>query len=150
MTRLVFIISFLILFSITILSQIHVSYLPDLPTLNDQIEQKGLAGGFVGISNGALLFAGGANFPGKLPWEGGKKRWWDDIYVLERTEQTYKWRSEVFKLDRPIAYGLSVTIPEGVLCIGGCNEEQCFDDVFLLKWKMEKLKRNSFHHFQCL
>ena len=126
------------------MSQIHVSYLPDLPTLNDQIEQKGLAGGFVGISNGALLFAGGANFPGKLPWEGGRKRWWDDIYVLERTEQTYKWRSEVFKLDRPIAYGLSVTIPEGVLCIGGCNEEQCFDDVFLLKWENGEIKKEFF------
>lgn len=144
MTRLVFIINFLILFSINLSSQIHVSYLPDLPTLNDQIEQKGLAGGFVGISNGALLFAGGANFPEKLPWEGGKKRWWDDIYVLEREEQTYQWRTEVFKLDRPIAYGLSVTIHEGVLCIGGSNEEQCFDDVFLLKWENGEIKKEFF------
>ena len=37
------------------------------------------------IACGALLVAGGTNFPEKMPWEGGKKVWYDDVYVLDRS-----------------------------------------------------------------
>ncbi len=47
--------------------------LPDIP------DQDGLAGLFSGVvSDGDarhLLVAGGANFPGKKPWEGGAKKY---------------------------------------------------------------------------
>src|SRR4051794_14537917 len=51
-----------------------------LPSLPDA---EGFAGSFAGVSNGALLVAGGTNFPGKKPWEGGAKVWYDTVYVLE-------------------------------------------------------------------
>jgi hypothetical protein len=35
------------------------------------------------VSNGALIVAGGANFPDKAVWEGGRKHWYDNIFVLE-------------------------------------------------------------------
>ena len=38
---------------------------------------------FTGWSNGGLLAAGGTNFPGKRIWEGGKKVWYDRIYVFD-------------------------------------------------------------------
>lgn len=31
-------------------------------------------------------------------------------------------------------------LPEGLLCIGGCDSERCYDDVFLLTLKTEKFK----------
>lgn len=49
-----------------------------------------MAGPFVGTHNGALLVAGGANFPGKLPWEGGTKVWHDTIFALEKTDSAWK------------------------------------------------------------
>ena len=52
-----------------------------LPALPDKL---GFAGPFAGSYNGALLVAGGANFPGKPPWEGGLKVWHNTIFFLER------------------------------------------------------------------
>ncbi len=100
-----------------------------LPSLPDPI---GFAGAFAGTSGGVLIVAGGANFPGKMPWEGARKVWHDAAFVLDRTNG--QWRSS-FKLPRPLGYGVSVTTPEGVLCIGGSDERQHYRDVFLLRWR---------------
>ncbi|HVJ83856.1 MAG TPA: galactose oxidase, partial [Planctomycetia bacterium] len=52
-----------------------------LPSL---LDRHGFAGMFVGVSGGALICAGGANFPEKKPWEGGAKVWHDGVFALER------------------------------------------------------------------
>ncbi len=57
-----------------------VSAWTKLPSLPDR---EGFAGSFAGSHNGALIVAGGANFPGKRPWEGGAKTWHDSVFVLE-------------------------------------------------------------------
>ncbi len=108
-----------------------------LPPLPDPI---GFAGPFAGASGGALIVAGGANFPDKMPWEGGKKIWYDTAFVLDRTNG--QWRSAL-KLPRPLGYGVSVTTPDGVLCIGGSDAKQHVRDVFLLCWRRGKLKSKS-------
>ena len=46
----------------------------------------GVAGAFAGVSGDALLVAGGANFPGKKPWEGGSKVWHREVFVLEKPD----------------------------------------------------------------
>lgn len=104
-----------------------------LPPLPDPI---GFAGPYAGVSGGALIVAGGANFPDKMPWEGGRKVWHDAAFILDRTNGA--WRGE-FKLPRPLGYGVSVTTPEGVLCIGGSDERQHVRDVFLLTWRRGQL-----------
>ena len=68
--------------------------LPPLP------DAPGVAGPFAGVSGGALLVAGGANFPDRMPWEGGKKVWLDRVWVLEKPDGV--WR-EAGKLPRPLA-----------------------------------------------
>ena len=97
----------------------------------------GFAGPFAGTSGGALIVAGGANFPDKMPWEGGRKVWYDTAFVLDRTNG--QWRSAL-KLPRPLGYGVSVTTPDGVLCIGGSDATQHVRDVFLLRWRAGELK----------
>jgi N-acetylneuraminate epimerase len=96
-------------------------------------DKEGFAGMFAGISNGALIAAGGANFPDKKPWQGGEKVWYDHIFVLETPEG--KWQNAEQKLSQPLAYGVSVTTKEGLLCIGGGNAEKHSRNVFLLQWK---------------
>ena len=59
--------------------------IPDLPPSSGEVKQVGLAGTFAGTHNKALIVAGGANFPDLPPWEGGKKVWWDDVFILEKT-----------------------------------------------------------------
>ena len=97
-----------------------------LPAIPNSV---GVAGPFVGVHEGVLLVAGGANFPDAVPWKGGKKVWHDAIYAMERGGA---WK-KVGTLPRPLAYGVSVSTPDGVLCIGGSDAEQCHSDVFLLQ-----------------
>ena len=113
---------------------IHWSQLPALP------DPLGVAGPFAGVGGGALLVAGGANFPGKPPWQGGKKIWHDAVYVL--TGLGGQWQL-AGKLPRPLAYGVSVTIPAGVVCIGGSDADCHYRDVFLLVWREGKLSIES-------
>ncbi len=112
--------------------------LPELPPPPGLTHQLGLAGPFAGINGDALIIAGGTNFPQPV-WESNKV-WHDDIYVLVKDPangQSYRWITGQ-KLDRPIAYGASVSTSHGVVCIGGNDSERTYSDVFLLQWDPEK------------
>ena len=100
----------------------------ELPALPNP---TGFAGPFVGVSNDALVVAGGANFPGGPPWDGFPKIWHDDVFVLTDTQGT--WRTG-FTLPRPIACGVSVTWDGYVVCIGGGDQAQHYSEAFLLHW----------------
>ena len=93
---------------------------------------EGFAGSYAGVSGGALVVAGGANFPGKRPWEGGAKAWHDSAFVLEQPDGA--WRTG-FRLPRPLAYGVAVTHPRGVVCAGGSDAQGHTADVFVLSWE---------------
>ena len=99
-----------------------------LPPLPDPV---GFAAPFAGVSGGALIVAGGANFPGAMPWEGGTKVWHDSIYVLSKPDG--EWRTG-FKLPRPVGYGVSVSTPMGIVCAGGSDARQHLRDVLTLRW----------------
>ncbi|EKK03941.1 Sodium/solute symporter, subgroup [Rhodopirellula baltica SH28] len=112
------------------------SELPPIPN------SLGVAGPFVGVDEDALIVAGGANFPSPI-WETDKV-WHDAVYVLPRVsgnlpEDGVQW-IEAGKLQRPTAYGASVSIPStesvhhGVLCLGGNDSNATFRDVYLLRW----------------
>ena len=79
-----------------------------------------------------MLVAGGANFPDRMPWEGGKKIWHDRIWILDKPNGT--WR-EGGHLPRPLAYGVSVTWHDSVVCVGGSDADRHYADVFRLRWK---------------
>lgn len=100
------------------------SPLPPIP------DPEGFAGSFAGTSGGALLVAGGANFPGARPWEGGTKTWHDSIFVLENGEGPWRLAD---RLPRPLGYGVSVTHGDGVVCAGGSDASGHHRDTFRLR-----------------
>lgn len=106
------------------------SKLPSLP------DKEGFASMFAGVSGGALLAAGGANFPDRKPWEGGKKIWYDTVFVLEKPDGAWKVAG---KLPRPLGYGVSVTHGGGVVCVGGSDAEGHLADAFRMEWRAGKL-----------
>lgn len=108
-----------------------------LPPLPDVL---GVAGPFAGVSRGALIVAGGANFPDKMPWEGGKKVWHDRVWVLEKPDGA--WR-DAGKLPRPLAYGVSVSFGDDVICVGGSDSKRHSSDAFLLRWQNGMLTTES-------
>lgn len=100
-----------------------------LPALPDQV---GFAGSFAGVSNGALLVAGGSNFPGNgTPWNGGVKTWYDQLYVLESPQSAWK---PAGKLPRPLGYGVSLTWRDGLVCAGGSDATRHYADAFILRY----------------
>ena len=105
-----------------------------LPSLPDK---EGFASMFAGVCGGALLAAGGANFPDKKPWEGGKKVWSDTVFVLERPEGAWKVAG---KLPRPLGYGVSVSHGGGVVCVGGSDAAGHRAESFRLDWRAGQLE----------
>lgn len=100
--------------------------MPPLP------DAHGFAGAFAGVSNEALIVAGGANFPDAPPWLGGTKTWYDDIYVLEQPDG--QWRKLDTKLPTPRGYGVSVTWRDAVICVGGSDPAQHYSDAFIMRY----------------
>jgi len=106
--------------------------------------QEGIAGSFAGYSNGVLLAAGGANFPGAwkqfnagqlFAHKGLSKTWRADIYA----EIKGTWRV-VGKLPAPMGYGSYVQLDDGVLVIGGeLQGGASSKDVFLMRWNGESV-----------
>lgn len=109
-----------------------------LPAIPDS---TGFAGSFAGTSNGALLVAGGANFPnGGTPWNGGIKKWYDIVFVLESPDTEWK---KAGSLPLPLGYGVSITTGDGILLIGGSNENGHEAGVWRLRYQDHQLKTDT-------
>jgi len=117
------------------LNQIKWTELQELPAGKNMPSQPGLASPFAGVSNGALIVIGGCNFPERPVYDGGKKRYYSDIFVLESQDDSW---IRMGDFPTPIAYGATVTLSEGVLCIGGKNNESAIRDVNLITWNPER------------
>ncbi len=112
--------------------------LPNIPVAPGEDKQYGLAGAFVGLHENVLILAGGANFPEAPPWEGGMKKWWKDIYVLQKKEgETYEWVI-AGQLPLPAAYGVSIETDRGLVCIGGNQSKDILDKVWILSWDVKQ------------
>ncbi|QDJ13500.1 N-acetylneuraminic acid mutarotase [Mergibacter septicus] len=97
--------------------------LPHLPSPAKGVVQDGLAGAYIGYSNGTLLVTGGANFPGSsqqfkrgqlFAHKGLNKAYHDEIYAFNGK----KWKI-VGKLPIKAGYGVSITYHDKILLIGG-------------------------------
>ncbi|HSJ03673.1 MAG TPA: hypothetical protein VK956_14530 [Verrucomicrobium sp.] len=104
-----------------------------LPSLPDP---EGFASMYAGVSHGALLAAGGANFPGKRPWEGGTKVWYDDVWVLPQPDDVWQ---KVGTLPKPLGYGVSATWGDEMICAGGSHAAGHVAEAFALRWQDGKL-----------
>ncbi len=108
----------------------------ELPPLNGQAKSLGFAGPVTGITGNKLIIAGGANFPDSMPWAGGKKKHYDDIYILQRNAgNKFSWlNTKPLHLKQKLAYSGNITTPDGIVCVGGETDTGHTSEVFLLRW----------------
>lgn len=99
-------------------------------------DREGFASPFAGVSAGALIVAGGANIPGEKWGDTFQKVWTDSVFILETP--TGEWRTG-WRLPRKLAYGISVSSDNSVLCFGGSNENSHYADGFRLHWVDKKV-----------
>ncbi|WP_277466166.1 cyclically-permuted mutarotase family protein [Parabacteroides sp. PF5-6] len=104
---------------------------PDLPG-TETTASLGVSAPFAGVWEHQLIVAGGCNFPGKPVTEGGSKRYYDEIFTLDlRAGADAEWKI-AGHLPHPLAYGATAITPDGMVCLGGNNNEKSVTDVFLL------------------
>ena len=107
-----------------------------LPSTNGKA--LGFAGPVVGVSNDVLIVGGGSNFPDSMPWLGGKKRYYDDIYVFKKNGQDSLVLYKSFKLPFAVAYSANVSTSNGVVVAGGENENGIRKTVLIINWDEDK------------
>lgn len=115
-------------------NQLQQTTISILDNLEEIPGNEGLAGVFAGVHNNMLLVAGGSAFPGGKPWEGGQKYFSDVILVYEQNSEGINLLDITSRLPVALCEGASVSIPQGVLCIGGLSKDGLSKKVFLLTW----------------
>lgn len=121
--------------------------LPDLPPATDQQEQKGLAGALMGVSSEMLIVAGGSNFPDSLPWRGGTKTYYDDIYFFNLRGEDTTWQVAKEKLPVPLAYSSCVSLNDKIICVGGENLNGPIPEVLQVKFDNNEVQINKLTDF---
>ncbi len=92
----------------------------------------GFAGSFAGRLGTQVVAGGGANFPdGVMPWDGGKKVWHDTLYALDPESPAAAWKV-IGHLPQANGYGVSLSVREGIVLIGGSDATRHFREVWLL------------------
>jgi N-acetylneuraminic acid mutarotase len=94
----------------------------------------GFAGPVTGVHNNVFFVAGGANFPGAMPWNGGNKKFYNTVYVYTPVGKKIIPLKKSFQLPSAIAYPACCNTPIGVLFAGGENETGLSDKVWLMQW----------------
>lgn len=96
---------------------------------------KGVSAAFAAIIDDKLIVTGGANFPGKLGFEGGTKAFYDEIFIYDDAVQEW---SIIGNFPSPIAYGVSVNVADGALWMGGNNADSSFTSTYYVSIDSDK------------
>ncbi len=108
-----------------------------IPSAPGQTLSPGLAGAIIGTINNKLIIAGGTNFPDKMPWNGGRKNYYNDIFIYSKTPEglVLKATDQQLKLPFNLAYAAVCNIKNGMVIAGGENENGLSNKVSWLSWK---------------
>jgi N-acetylneuraminic acid mutarotase len=117
----------------------------ELPPRRGEDRNPGLAGAFAGAQGDVFIIAGGTNYPRGRPWTGALRAFYTDIYVLQRSDSpnglpAFDWIDPKASLREALAYGASVSLDDGVLCIGGASLGTVHNTCFLLSWNRQDRK----------
>ena len=116
--------------SVRMRSPFHWHQLPELPSVT------GLAGAFCGVLDGSLIVAGGMQ---QLSGNEDDRSRVQSDHVLALSVRGAHWR-EVGQLKNPRAYGISVTIRDGLICLGGAAGDRHCTDAQMLRWEHGRIK----------
>lgn len=110
------------------LNQSHVF---SMESLEEVSLHEGLAGTTFGKHGSSFIMAGGSYFPEGKPWQNGKKHFSDQVFVFNNAFELIHTGNH---LPAPIAEAAFVSLPGGLLTIGGQTPEGLSADVFLISY----------------
>lgn len=100
--------------------------------------QQGVSGAFAGTIGDKILVAGGCNFPDTPAADGGAKKFYRNINAFDGNQ----W-SVCGELPFDMAYGASVTVDKGIVCIGGTDGTKSSSEVVLLSMTDSKAQTST-------
>ena len=103
-----------------------------LPTINNKQPNIGLSGIITGIIGDQFMIGGGNNFPAGLPWEGGTKKYYNDIFVYALKNESLI-HTGSFKLPSNVAYAAAAQLPDKIMYAGGENENGPVSQVYCIQ-----------------
>ena len=103
-----------------------------LPRSDNKQPNIGLSGIITGIIGDQLLIGGGNNFPAGLPWEGGTKKYYNDVFVYAIKKDTLM-HTGSFKLPSSVAYAAIAQTPGKIMYAGGENETGSITNVYCIQ-----------------
>ncbi|KQM69281.1 hypothetical protein ASE74_04510 [Pedobacter sp. Leaf216] len=113
-----------------------------IPPAPGEVVAKGLAGAISGSDHNILLVAGGTNFPYEMPWNGGKKKYYDDVFLYRKTKSGLLLVSaeHALKLPFKLAYSAVCSTTYGIVAAGGENENGLNKKVLILNMRGDELQ----------
>lgn len=110
-----------------------------LPAQTGMEKNIGTAGVLYGSLGGKyIVVGGGANFPEESVLNGGAKKTYSDIYMLEDKNGVLE-VVEHINWENELGYGASVTVTNGIYYIGGSSNPEADDDILFITLKDNKL-----------
>lgn len=104
----------------------------EFPAING-VPSIGLAGQSAGVNGDYMIVAGGTNFPEKFPWEGGKKVYYNDIFLFRKQSNGLLHFSGADKLPMNLGYAATVSTEKGLVVAGGENETGILGQVMIIQ-----------------
>ena len=92
---------------------------------------KGVAAPSAGYVGDELMIAGGCNFPDTPAAEGGRKVYYDDVYITRLDADTLSWL-KAGSLPTPLAYAATCVYGNALIIAGGKNNDEELSTVLRL------------------
>lgn len=126
---------FLLSSSIVFASEpLHFQHMRGFPN-QERGYEKGVSACYAGCIDGYLIMAGGCNFPDTPVAQGGKKKYYRGIYAAKISSDTILQWKRVGNLPEEAAYGVAISVSNGLICIGGSNNKTSIQSVLKIRWK---------------
>ncbi|WP_295155725.1 cyclically-permuted mutarotase family protein [uncultured Brachyspira sp.] len=110
-----------------------------LPAQTGMEKNIGVSGLLYGsLQDKYIVAGGGGNFPYESTLNGGAKKLYSDIYMLEDNNGALQ-VIEHINWENEIGHGASITTKEGIYYIGGASNPQADDDILFISLKDNKL-----------
>jgi cyclically-permuted mutarotase family protein len=104
----------------------------------DNMPAIGVAGPVTGVHRHMLIVGGGANFPDSMPWLGGKKKYQHAVYIFAQAPDQSIVHHKTCFFPFNIAYSASVSTDEGVIFVGGENENGISNKAGSIQWDHQR------------
>ena len=121
--------------------RIRFEAMPEIPATAEGYAD-GVSAACCGVAGGRLIVAGGANFPGNPLAADAKKRFYNDIWMLDPSAATPTWR-QVGTLPAEMAYAASYVCGDRMIVAGGAGPDGCSDRVYALTVKRNRVMVSS-------